>query len=171
MYFTMEEDKRIRNRIRFRDIESSTMGEFRPEEFEKIQEITVLFMEGDSDSIYPDVIETPVYMVSDRLKKFLEAYDPEVLYRRVVMNQPAENRQETYWLLLTKKLDCLDESSEWHPNGWDKRIVLNKKQIGKRRVFKAEGMQTPRVFVNLDVAEGILRRDFNGILFREAESV
>lgn len=171
MYFTMEEDKRIHNRIRFRDIESNRMGEFQPEEFEHIQEITVLFMLGEEDSIYPDVIETPLFMVSDRLKKLLEAYDSNVLYRRVVMNQIKENRQKTYWLLLTKKIDCLDESSEWYPNGWDKRIVLNQKQIGTRRVFKAEGMQVPRVFVHVDVAESILRREFQGILFREAELV
>lgn len=171
MYFTMEEDKRIQNRIRFRDIESNRMWEFPPEEFEQIQEITVLFMLGDEDSIYPDVIETPLFMVSDRLKQLLEAYDSHVFYRRVVMNQVKENKQKTYWLLLTEKLDCLDESSEWYPNGWDKKIVLNKRQIGSRRVFKAEGVQTPRVFVNLDVAESIMRRNFTGILFREVESI
>ena len=69
MYFTMEQDRRIHNRIRFRDIDSNVCGEFLPDEFEQIQETTVLFMQGDSDSIYPDVMDSPVYMVSDKLDR------------------------------------------------------------------------------------------------------
>ena len=37
MYFTMEQDRRIHNRIRFRDIDSNVCGEFLPEEFEQIR--------------------------------------------------------------------------------------------------------------------------------------
>lgn len=171
MYFIMEQDKRIRNKIRFRDIESSTCGEFKPEEFEKIQDITVLFMYGNEDSIYPDVIDTPVFMISDSLKKLLEAYDAEVLYRRVVLNQRKDGIQKNYWLLLTEKIACLDESSEHYPNGWDKSIVLNRDKIGTRRVFKVEGVHTPRVFVHLDVSESILRREFKGIIFRSVDVI
>lgn len=171
MYFEMEQDKRIRNRFRFRDIESATRREFEPEEFGQIQDISVLFTLGNRDSIYPDVIDAPVFMVSDTLKKLLSAYDSEVLYRRVAMNQTKERIQKKYWLLLTEKIDCLDKSSEQHANGWDKRIVLNRKQIGQRRVFKVNGIRTPRIFVNLEVSESILRREFEGIILRPVEVV
>ncbi len=171
MYFELEQDKRIRNRFRFRDIESAVRGEFEPEEFGQVQDISVLFTLGDRDSIYPDVVDAPVFLVSDLLKKLLSAYDPEVLYRRVVLNQVGEKRQKKYWLLLTEKIDCLDESSEWYPNGWDKRIVLNRQRIGRRRVFKADGIFTPRVFVNLEVSESILRREFEGVALRPVETV
>ncbi len=36
LYFEMEQDKRIHRCFRFRDIESTTRGEFEPEEFEQI---------------------------------------------------------------------------------------------------------------------------------------
>ena len=169
MYFTMEQDRRIHNRIRFRDIDSNVCGEFLPDEFEQIQETTVLFMQGDSDSIYPDVMDSPVYMVSDKLKQLLAAYDPEVIYRRVVLNQINEGIQKKYWLLLTEKIDGLYASSEFYPNGWDKRIVLNQKKIGLRRVFKVQGMHAPKIFVHVDVSESILRRAFNGISFQAVE--
>ena len=70
--------------------------------------MTVLFTLGDEDSIYPDVVDAPVFMVSDALKKLLYAYDPEVWYRRVTLNQANGEIQKKYWLLLTEKLDCLD---------------------------------------------------------------
>ncbi len=171
MYFELEQDQRIRNRFRFRDIESTVRGEFEPEEFEQIQDISVLFTLGDKNSIYPDVVDAPMFMVSDLLKKLLSAYDSEVLYRRVVLNQAKEGIQKKYWLLLAHKIDCLDESSEQYDNGWDKRIVLNQEQIGSRRVFKVNGIQTPREFVNLEVAESIRRREFEGITLRPVEVV
>ena len=162
MYFEIEQDKRIRNRFQFRDIESAVREEFEPEEVGQIQ---------DRDSIYPDVIDAPVFLVSDSLKKLLSAYDPEVIYRRVALNQVEERIQKKYWLLLTEKIDCLDGSSEQYANGWDKRIVLNREQIGRRRVFKVRDIRVPRVFVNLEVAESILRRNFEGILLRPVEVV
>lgn len=171
MYFEMEQDRRIFNRFRFRDIESTTRGEFEPDEFEQIQDLSVLFTLGDGDSIYPDAVDAPMFMVSDALKKLLEMYDPKVLYRRVMLNQAAEGIQKKYWLLLSDKLDCLDESAEQYPNGWDKRIVLDRKRIGQRRVFKVNGVYTPRVFVNLEVSESILRRGFEGIVLRPVEVV
>lgn len=72
---------------------------------------------------------------------------------------------------MAHKIDCLDESSEQYDNGWDKRIVLNQEQIGSRRVFKVNGIRTPRVFVNLEVAESIRRREFEGITLRPVEVV
>ena len=55
MYFELEQDRRIQNRFRFRDMETAVRGEFEPEEFEQIQDMTVLFTLGDEDSVYPDV--------------------------------------------------------------------------------------------------------------------
>ena len=169
MYFMMEEDKRIQNRIRFKDIESNVAYEFEDDELPQIQDISVLFMEGNKDSIYPDVIETPVFLVSDRLKRLLEPYDPAVFYRRVALNQVKEKKQRMYWLLITEKTECLDERSEYYPNGWNKRVILERGAVGARRIFKVKGLMTPKILVHVDVAESIMRRDFDGILFRPVE--
>lgn len=165
MFFIMEEDRSIHNKIQFEDVESNIGYEFKPDEIAQIHDITVLFMKGNRDSIYPDVLETPVYMVSDRLKQIMEPYDPSVIYRRVALNQVEERIQNMYWLVLAEKINCLDGSSEFYPNGWDKKIVINPKKIGLRRIFKAEGILTPKLMVHLDVAESIMRRGFDGIVF------
>lgn len=169
MYFIMEGDTRIQNRIKFEDIESSIAYEFEPEEIEQIQDISVLFMKGNKESIYPDILETPVFMISDRLKNVMEPYDSNVVYRRVVLNQIDPVIQKMYWLLLTEKIDCLDKKSQYYPNGWNKEIILNRKKIGKRRIFKAKGILTPKILVHVDVAESIMRRNFEGVLFHPVE--
>lgn len=165
MYFLVEEDKRIRNRVRFRDIESNTPVEILPEEYDQVNGTTVLFMVGEPDSIYPAVFETPVFLVSDELKKLMEPYDETVIYRRVVLNQNKDAIMHNYWIILAEKVDCLHESSEWYPNGWDKHMVLDRQKVGTHRIFRAAGMQTPRLYVHLDVSESIMRRNFPGIQF------
>jgi hypothetical protein len=170
MYFIMEEDKRITNRIKFRDIESNIHVEIVPEEYEQVNDITVLFMLGNKDSIYPDVIETPVFLVSDHLKCLIEPYDVSVIYRRVALNQIKESIQKNYWILMPEKIECLHDDSEWHPNGLDKKIILDQQKIGDKRIFRTEGMHTPKVIVHIDVSEGIMRRDFEGINFRQVEA-
>lgn len=169
MFFMMEEDKRIQNRIRFRDIESGTHIRFEPDEIPQIHDVTVLFMSGNSDSIYPAVFETPVYMICDALKRLIEPYDPSVIYRRVALNQTGAGRQEFYWLLLPEEIDCADDGSEWYPNGWSKRLILNREKIGDRRIFTVKGLQVPKVIVSWDVSECILRRSFEGILYQPVE--
>lgn len=169
MYFTMEEDGRIQGRIRFRDIERSGTVEFEAGEIGQIQDVSVLFMEGGADSVYPDLFQSPVWLVSDRLKRLLECYDDTVIYRRVALNQVKEKIQKMYWLLLAERVDCLDASSEYYANGWNRRIVLNRERIGRRRIFMARGVLAPSVYVHVDVAESIMRREWEGITFRPAQ--
>lgn len=107
MYFEMEQDKRINNCFRFRDIESTTRGEFDIEEFEQIQEMSVLFTLGDKNSIYPDVVDTPIFMVSDTLKKLLSMYDSKVLYRRVMLNQIKEGIQKKILDFVIQQIELL----------------------------------------------------------------
>lgn len=170
MYFMFEEDKRIQNRAKFRDIQSDSYVDFSLEEIPAVNDITVLFMLGNKHSIYPDVIETPVFLISERLKDVIEPYDPEVTYRRVVLNQTKENLQHNYFILLSDKIECLHSESEFYPNGQNKKIVLDRERIGIRRIFRAEGLQIPKVMIHVDVSESILRRDFNGIIFHSIES-
>lgn len=170
MYFMFEEDKRIQNRAKFRDIQSNGYVDFSLEEIPAVNDVTVLFMLGNGDSIYPDLIETPVFLISERLKDVIEPYDPDVIYRRVVLNQTKESLQHNYFILLTDKIECLHSEAEFYPNGEQKKIVLDRECIGIRRIFRVRGLQIPKVVIHADVSESILRRDFNGIVFHSIES-
>lgn len=165
MYFAMEEDKRVKRRIRFKDIQTDTVYQITPEMTENMQEMASLFMEGDEESIYPDFFVAPLPLVSDRLKKVLELYDKTSVYKSVVLNQTKEKKQHIYWLVRAKEIDCLDERSEFYPNGQEKKIVLNEKSIGTYQIFQPIGLQRRKLIVRQEVAESIIRRKFDGILF------
>lgn len=168
MYLVMRADKRIRNKIKFRDLDMEHTVPLTEEEIKKIQEITVLFMTGDSDSVYPDFIEQPVPMISDRFKKLLEKYDSTTDYKKVIWNQIGE-KQALYWTIFPKKISCISANSTYYPNGIIKEIRLNREQIGEHKVFRVEEKNNYDIIVHLDLAESIMRREPNGVLFTSIE--
>jgi len=98
MFFSIREDKEIKNRIRFKYAQSDTYVGIDEEDAKKVDDITILFMEGNKSSIYPDIIESPVFLVSDRLKQLIEPFEDSVIYKRVILSQVQEERQAVYWL-------------------------------------------------------------------------
>lgn len=169
MYLVMRADKRIRNKIKFRDLDMEHTMPLTEEEIKKIQDITVLFMIGDKGSVYPDFIEQPIPMISDRLKKLLEKYDDTTDYKKVIWNQKGE-KQALYWTIFPKKILCFSKNSTYYPNGMIKEIRLNKEQIGRHKIFRMEEKNNYDIVVHLDVAESIMRRAPNGVLFTSIEA-
>lgn len=169
MYYTMSEDKRIRTRIRFRDIQSDHYADLTSEQFEQASSTTVVFMEGGQDDRYPDYIETPLHLVSDRLKKLIELYDSTIRFKCVILNHIKFRSQKIYWLILTPALECLDQTTEFYPNGWEKRVVIDRDKAGKNRIFQIQGIMSRKLAVHVDLEESILRREFEGITFEQIE--
>lgn len=169
-YFLMRLDKRIENIITFTDFPEDNHALLLKEQAKTFKDITTLFVEGDSDVVYPDFIENPVFLVSDELKKVLEIYDSTLIFKTVVLSNLKEETQKIYWLVLTDILDALSEKTEFYKNGWEKRILIDEEKTEGHRIFQVEGLQRNELLVHLDVAESILRRDFKGIELKKVES-
>lgn len=169
MFFSIREDKEIKSRIRFKYIQSDTYVGIDEGEAKKVNDITILFMEGNKGSVYPDIIESPVFLASDRLKQLIEPFEDSVIYKRVILSQIQEERQTVYWLMIPKTLDCLSDASEYYPNGWAKKAEIDPAKVGLHRIFQINLLPRPLFIVNLDVAEAIMRRGFGGIMLVPVE--
>jgi|GEM_PF-520085 len=169
MYFAINEDKAIKNRIKFRDIQSDTYVGIEAEELEQVSSMTVLFVEGNTESVYPDFIQSPVFLVSDRMKRIIEPYDNTVTYKQVVFNQVKERRQEIFWLIAPSQISCIHQQTKYHPNGWIKHLVLDEQRMENRRIIQVKLLPKPELIFNLDVCEAIMRRDFIGVKFRNID--
>ena len=169
MFFSIREDKEIKNRIHFKYAQSDTYVGIDEEEAKKVNDITILFMEGNKGSIYPDIIESPVFLISDRLKQLIEPFEDSVIYKRVILSQVREERQAVYWLMVPKTLDCLSDASEYYPNGWAKKAEIDPAKVGLHRIFQINLLPRPLFIVNLDAAEAIMRREFDGIMLVPVE--
>lgn len=152
-------------------MQSSQRIEIPIEDADQINDLTTLFVQAGKQSVYPDFIDEPVLLVSDELKKLLELYDYHLISKCTVLADIEEKTQKLYWLLLLNHIDCLSNQSTFDKNGQIKDIVINGEQAKGKKIFRIQGIKTPLVIINLDVAESILRRNFWGIQLKKLQTV
>jgi hypothetical protein len=120
---------------------------------------------------YVDFIDGKINLVSDKLKYILKKYDEEIFFKPVVLLDGKAENQELYWFIVPKEVDCLAEETQFNKDGSLKKLVIDKRKIGKAKIFTIKGVLENLLIVRLDAAESILRRDFTGIKLKKLESL
>ena len=110
-----------------------------------------------------DVIEKPIRLVSDRLKKLMKAHIPSLPTKSVVLVDKKNGSQLLYWILIPETVACFSNQTEFHPDGTIKTLVIEEDVAKPYPIFKIEGVRENVLIINLAVAESILRRSFYGI--------
>lgn len=128
-----------------------------------------VYIKEKSENEYIDFIERPVPLISDKLKQLFDNYQKDMAYRPVVLADVKHMKQDLYWLIVPKRIDCLSEKSEFNIDETLKRLVIDEGKVGKNRIFSIYGIIESLILINLDVVESILRRDFCGIRFKKIE--
>ncbi|SUA98375.1 Uncharacterised protein [Paenibacillus thiaminolyticus] len=169
-YFRLMVDERVKNRVepaamsplQVTDILTETQGQ-------KQQEASLfLAVHTDPHTVYPDFLEFPLPLVSDRMKALLEQYMPGLEWRAAILTDFQQARQDVYWLLRPPMEDCLSAQTEWYPNQTLKRLVLRQGEV-ESPVFRIKGLIEPHIYIHLAVAESLLRRFFTGIRVQRVE--
>lgn len=169
-YFIIAQDERADQQFRFAGLKSTNkIIEVTPDQADDIQDITIVFVEGQADSVYPDYIGKPVVLVADEVKKVLELHDPELVFKCAILSDPKHSMQKVYWLLLLPRVDCLSERTEFHKTGAVKRIVIDQEKAAGHAIFRVRGLLEKHVFIPLDVAESLLRRELLGIRLEKVD--
>ncbi|WP_313344205.1 imm11 family protein [Lacrimispora sp.] len=169
-FFTIEQDKALQDQIRFRDFDiNGPRHIFYKEDRDDIQESTMMYLTKDSGEAAPDFIQSPVYLVSDQVKKVFDVYEDDMVFKTVTI---AHKERETIWVyhhLLLERLDAFAEETEFYTNGSIKRLVLDPEKIGDHKVFLLNDKRFPNPLISLEVTESLLRRNVMGIIFKEVE--
>lgn len=118
---------------------------------------------------YPDYLDSPVPLLSNRLKYLVDMAAPGVLKRPVVIGNPELLRQELYWVISPPVLDVLGEKTEFNKDGTISRIFIDKEKAGRHTLFRPKGIREPIIIVNLALAEAFLRRESIGFCLKSVE--
>lgn len=170
-YYIMGLDKRIQNKFILQKFPGRGSVEYDTSYADKVREHTLLHTIESDKSSYPDVLEEPLYMVSQKVREVIELYDETAIYKKVSMvNMPRKKRSE-YNVLLVDRIDCLHEDAEFYPDKSIKNLVLDRKKIGDRVIFKVKGIGPAYMIVSLDIVESLLRRNCYGVKFTKVDSV
>lgn len=162
-YFEIIEDSRIHFRYKIENLEW--------EETED-RNIGIGYFTGEEEAL-PDFINyKKLFIVSLELKNVLEMYADEIEFNLIMLNNIEAKAQREYYIVKFPSLEGLHESSTYNKDNSVKLIVLSHKKIKDYKVFGLKELELtkfsrPRIFVDLDIVESILRRDLWGMNFEE----
>lgn len=169
-YFRLIADERVKYRVQPSSLSHLQMGDVmaatQPAEVRE----TPLFLSVHTDqrTVYPDFLEYPLPLVSDRVKSLLEKYMPELAWKAAILTDFEHARQVAYWVLRPPVVDCLSSQSERYPDETLKRLILRQVE-GMPPVMRIAGLLEPYIYIHLAVAESLLRRSLTGIRVERIE--
>ena len=113
---------------------------------------------------YSDIITAPLFLVTEEVKKLMQLYDEEILFKGVQLFAKDKTHEPIlYYTVQPYKTDCLHKSVRINPNGTVNEVVLAKDKIPKKDIFVLEGLRETRMVISLRMAESLLRREIYGI--------
>lgn len=169
----MSQDRRLQDTICLRDFDTrDAYGRiFRPEDEERVNDTTVVYLRKNSGETAVDFLQSPAYMVSEKVKCVFSMYQDNIVFKKVIFIQKEERESYLYYIPLIHKVDALADCVERYPNGTEKKIILDSARIGKNRVFFLEKSFARQPIVSIEVVESLLRRQPAGVMFEEIEVV
>lgn len=169
-YFRLMMDERVKHRVEPAALSPLQVEAILSNAPMKEPQDAPLFLDVHTDqrTIYPDFLEFPMPLVSDRLKALLEKYMPGLEWEAAILTDFQQARQDVYWVLRPPMVDCLSAQTEWYPNDVLKHLVLKQGEM-ESPVFRITGLIEPHIYIHLSVAESLLRRSFTGIRVQRIE--
>jgi hypothetical protein len=123
------------------------------------------------EGILLDYLDSPAMLVSNALKRIIEARQEKTHFVPVQLYDIRENENPMYYLGVYPKVKCLSDESEFYTTRMIKRAVLAGEKIPNVPVFQAEEMLENRLIFRLDIAEAVLGAGLTGITFQDIEVV
>ncbi len=136
----------------------------------KIDDILIFNTKCDEETEFLDILDRNLFLISEKMKKIIEKYAPEILFKTVPLIDLKYKKQENYYMPIFEDIECLSEKAELNLNKTVvKKIILDKEKIKGKKIFRIKESSKALVVVRLDVAESLLRREFKGICLQKLE--
>ncbi|MCI7791970.1 MAG: hypothetical protein MR531_14550 [Lachnospiraceae bacterium] len=172
-YYRMKMNDVITNYIKIERLDTSVYKQnCSPEEFEKLPKGIVAYYHDTRGIEIPDVLQYPLLLVKENVKDILHIYDEQIKGKpiKVFAYEQEVSTAPTYWLLNYEEVDCLSEKVVVNPNGELRELILNKRKIQNKDVFRVKGTHGNYIVVSLAVVESMLRRQVYGVGFEKVKT-
>ncbi|KNY26561.1 hypothetical protein [Pseudobacteroides cellulosolvens] len=153
-YYILQSDKNLTNVIEPKGITKSINPDYVKEN--KIQFINPepeqFYIEPKSSSIYPDYIKKPLPFISDKLYRiFFGLNINSIFYKPVVFADVKKMKQDLYWLIIPRKINCLSDKTEFNVDGSVNKMVIDSSKVGCYKVFKVKGIAEDFIILDEDI--------------------
>jgi len=170
-YFLLKQDEEYTNAPRLMDVfKNMDVRNNNLLNAHKIEEIVIFNVKCDNETEFLDIIDRNLFLISEEMKKIIEKYDSEIIFKTIPLIDLPHERQENYYMPIFEEIECLSEKAELNLNKTVvKKIILDKEKIKNKKIFKIKESSKILVVVRLDVAESLLRREFKGMYLERLE--
>lgn len=171
-YFELRQSPKVENAIEIMGLDRDKYCyAMSTKDFEALDKLKVAYFSGREFEEICDVLLQPTFLISDNMKKIIELYEKESQFKGIQIYPPAEASKQYpfYWVPCFPEADCLHQKSVILDNGMVKELVLDRRKLGKRQIFRLSGLIEYKVIVTMPVAESILRRRMYGVELRRVE--
>ena len=164
-YFLLKQDKRYSNTPQiidlFKNINTKDLNLLKAD---NIEDNNCFYVKSNDNIDYLDVLDTPIFLVSKELKKILEKYNRNMIFKMFALIDYEKKEQNFYYLPIFEEIEALSEKSEFNLNKTIvKKIILDEKKIKDKKLFKIKESDKTLIVARLDAAESLLRREFKGL--------
>lgn len=166
-YYELKQDRKLRNLIEIEGFHGCPDIVLDRDMAEQFNKCTILYVKGTQESQYPDMIQSPVLMVSEKMYQVLKYYDNSVMYKIVVLMDRQQKCQNVYRLVLPMQQNVLDERTTYDHNGLLDQIVISPRADKRQRIFYVSEGITHHLIVTQDVLESMLALNSIGICYKE----
>jgi len=117
-----------------------------------------------------DFIKLKRVVISEEMKDILISFDPKLFVRSITIIYDEDNTNaKQYWMAQPQFVFALHESTEADKWGRITNPILRKSRIKYDPVFYVPGLYVNRWFINLEVAEYLLRYGMSGFELKEVQ--
>jgi len=138
------------------------------ERHHRISRITSIDVELNRESIFPDVISFPRFMVANKFATILQDYEPDLIFKFIALFDKQNRCSQMYAMPIIKEIACLSERSELNLNRSEiRRAVIERKQVEDRALFTIADVPNQYIVAELHLVESLLRRRMMGLSLQE----
>lgn len=170
LFFQMEADRKYVNKPIIIDwIEKFAVQDLYEGHYMKIPKRMILNIKSNPGTEFVDIISMPFLLVSQKVKKVMELYEPNLQFKEMILLDRENAFAEEYFLPLLTVKDVLSEKSLFTNNHTIlEKAVLHKDKVGDTAVFFADGAPREAGIWRLDIIESLLFRGAKGFVLKEA---
>ena len=173
-YFELCQSAKVENAIEIMGLDSQKYCYAMSQaDFEALDKLKVAYFSGREFEEICDVLISPTFLISDAMKKIMELYEKGSRFKGIQIFPTSEESKQypLYWIPSFPEVNCLHRNTVILDNGMVEKLVLDRKRIGKHRIFRLPGLLEYKVIVSMPVAESILRRRMYGVELQKLEVV
>lgn len=138
----------------------------------RLKDKMIFEVETAESTLFPDILEKPILMVSAAMRDIILIYEKQVFFREVLFINAEGTQRYTYYIPFLPRIACFKDATCCYKNKNKMETgVIDIDKMWNRHIVEVEGSNEQCIVISLDLAESFLRKGLIGIGLREVNSV